>query len=92
LELLGAVLLARLASKFAATVSQLRTFNWTDSMTALCWIKKEKVWKQYVQHRVEEIRELTTRDSWRHCPGEFNPAYIPSRGLSARELAENKIW
>ena len=92
LELLGAVLLARLASKFAATVSQLRTFNWTDSMTALCWIKNEKVWKQYVQHRVEEIRELTTRDSWRHCPGEFNPADIPSRGLSARELAENKIW
>ena len=92
LELLGAVLLARLASKFAATVSQLRTFNWTDSMTALCWIKNEKVWKQYVQHRVEEIRELTTRDSWRHCPGEFNPADIPSHGLSARELAENKIW
>ena len=92
LELLGAVLVARLGSKFAATVPQLRTFNWTDSMTALCWIKNEKVWKQYVQHRVEEIRELTTRNSWRHSPGEFSPADKPSRRLSTRELAENKIW
>ena len=45
------------------TVSQLTTLNWTDSMTALCWIKNQKVWKQNVQHRVEEIWELTTRDS-----------------------------
>ena len=28
----------------------------------------------------------------RNCPGEFNPADIPSRGLSAKKLAENKIW
>jgi len=42
LELLGAVLLSRLASKFTATVSQLRTFNWTDSMTALCCTKKRE--------------------------------------------------
>ena len=91
MELLGAVLLARLARKFAAIAPQLRTFNWTDSMTAICWIKNKEVWKQYAQHRVEEIREFTTRNSWRHFPGEFNPADIPCRGLSARELAENKI-
>ena len=92
LELLGAVLLARLADKFNSTGKQLKTINWTDSMTALCWIKNERMWKQYVQHRVQEIRNLTSKDSWRHCPGEFNPADIPSRGLSAKELSTNSTW
>lgn len=63
LELLGTVLLARLVNKFTSTVKQLRTINWSDSMTALCWIKNERIWKQYVQHRVEEIRSLTSKDS-----------------------------
>ena len=92
LELLGAVLLARLVDKFNSTGKQLKTINWTDSMTALCWIKNERMWKQYVQHRVQEIRNLTSKDSWRHCPGELNPADIPSRGLSANELSTNSTW
>lgn len=92
LELLGTVLLARLVNKFTSTVKQLRTVNWTDSMTTLCWIKNERIWKQYVQHRVEEIRSLTSKDSWRHCPGELNPADIPSRGLNAKDLSVNSTW
>ena len=56
-------------------------------MTALCWIKNERMWKQYVQHRVEEIWNLTSKDSWRHCPGELNPGDIPSCGLPAKELS-----
>lgn len=92
LELLGAVLLARLVHKFNSNEKQLKTINWTDSMTALCWIKNKRVWKQYVQHRVEEIRKLTSKDEWRHCPGELNPAEIPSRGLSAKELSTDTTW
>ena len=61
-------------------------------MTTLCWIKNERIWKQYVQHRVEEIRSLTSKDSWRHCPGELNPADIPSRGLNAKDLSVNSTW
>lgn len=56
-------------------------------MTALCWIKNDRIWKQYVQHRVEEIRSLTTREEWGHCPGDTNPADLPSRGLSANDLS-----
>ena len=55
-------------------------------MTTLCWIKNERVWKQCVGQRVGEIRRLTHRDSWRHCPGEINPADLPSGGLTAKEL------
>ena len=89
LELPGAVLLARLVHKFSSSKETIKIINWTDSMTALRWIKNELVWKQYVQHRVEEIRKLTSKDEWRHCPGEWNSADIPSRGFSAKELSTN---
>ena len=64
LELLGALLCARLAvfvlqalklSSDSATVS-----CWTDSMIVLGWIKGEASrWKPFVANRVLEIQELT---------------------------------
>ena len=93
LELLGAVIQARLVDKFtSATGIETRTVHWTDSMATLCWIKNVRVWKQYVQHRVSEIHSLTSRENWRHCPGKLNPADMPSRGVSAKELADNSVW
>ena len=92
LELLGAVLLARLINKFNSTVKQVKTINWIDSLTALCWIKNPRIWKQFVQHHVDEIRSLTSPDTWRHCPGDLNPADIPLRELSAKELSTNRTW
>lgn len=33
---------------------------YTDSQVSLCWIQGEsKVWKQFVQNRVEEIKKLS---------------------------------
>ena len=61
-------------------------------MTTLCWIKNERIWKQYVRHRVDEIRNLSSKDDWRHCPGKQNSADLPSRGLSAKELSTKAIW
>ena len=52
---------ARPASKFATTVSQLRTFNWTDSMTALCWINNKKV-IHIASKRFENWRRATVGD------------------------------
>ena len=49
-------------------------------------------WKQFVQHRVSEIRKLLPADCWKHCPGPENPADLPSRGLSPTELAQSKLW
>ena len=93
LELLGASSLARLVDKFKVSIGEIhKTIYWTDSMTTLCWIKNQRVWKQYVEHRVEEIRSLTSKDSWRHCPGHLNPADLPSRGLTAKALVARETW
>lgn len=92
LKLQRAVLLARLVNKFNSTVKQLKTINWIDSLTALCWIKNARMSKQFVQHRVDEICSLTSLDSWRHRPGDLNPADISSRELSAKDLSTNKTW
>ena len=90
--MLGALILARLVNKLKSIGTEFPTVLWTDSMTALCWIKNERVWKQYVGQRVDEIRRLTPKDSWKHCPGEVNPADLPSRGLSAKELSASNTW
>ena len=92
LELLGALIFSRLVSKLKSLGNEIPVVLWTDSMTTLCWIKNERAWKQYVGLRVDEIRRLTPKESWRHCSGEVNPADIPSRGLTAKELLTCKTW
>ena len=94
LELLGAVLLSRLADTVLKLIKPLPQITyWVDSTTVLYWIKNEKLlWKQYASHRVQEIRRLTDHKQWRHCPGQLNPADLPSRGLNGEDLICNKVW
>ena len=65
---------------------------WSDSKTVLCWINNNAPWKQFVQHRVNEILQLTSKEDWVHCAGHCNPADIGSRGLSASILITSKMW
>ena len=67
-------------------------YCWTDSTATLYWIRNEKSWKQYVAHRVDEIRKLTPTKVWRHCPGIQNPADLPSRGTTVQQLIESELW
>ena len=93
LELLGALILARLVKSVSSSLPTLNgTYLWTDSMTVLHWISNRKAWKQYVQHRVSEIRELTDVMAWNFCPGVLNPADYPSRGLGAKDLINKPLW
>ena len=93
LELLGALILSRLANTVMKSMARnIVTFYWVDSMTTLFWIRRERKWKQYVVNRVKEIRRLTSRDLWKHCPGHLNPADLPSRGVSGDKLLNNSLW
>ena len=73
LELLGALILARLISHVAAALSEVvkidRVHCWVDSTAVLYWILGEqKQWKQFVQNRVVEIRSLVGPTSWSSLP------------------------
>ena len=74
LELLSALLLARLIVSFMSALNSRLNLEearcFTDSQVALYWIKGlEKEWKPFVQHRVNEICKLIPAECWGHCSG-----------------------
>ena len=98
LELLSAFLLARLISTVRqALESEIQLSGvtcYTDSQVVYFWItRREREWKQFVQNRVDEIRKIVPPDCWKHCPGDENPADIPSRGVPPLELSKKlELW
>ena len=62
-------------------------------MITLNYIHNEsRRFQTYVANRVGEIRDLTAREQWRHCPGNMNPADDVSRGLEMHEFLKNERW
>ena len=97
LELLSCLLLAKLIShvlEALATVIDVRIGScFTDSKVALYWIKGQgKQWKQFVHNRVTDIRRLVAVQHWSHCAGTDNPADLPSRGISSKQLETSLMW
>ena len=97
LELLAALILARLTARIKNTLEQCLVISrvrcWTDSNNVLYWIKgKDKESKQFVNHRVAEIRQLLPTDIWAHVPGTDNPADLASRGVNPLLLASSALW
>ena len=97
LELLSALLLAKLCHSIEMALKPVlqleETICYTDSKVSLYWIAGvDEEWKQFVENRVTNIRQLVPSQNWKHCPGKQNPADIPSRGMSPRDLESNKIW
>ncbi len=96
-ELLSALLLARLLKSVTTSLESEIQLNdptcYTDSKVSLYWIRGvNRVWKQFVQHRVLEIRKILPSAHWHHCPGVDNPADLPSRGVKPTDLAKNELW
>ena len=90
LELMAASFLSKLVNSSVMTLKlDVETHYWTDSMSVLFWIQKNKPWKQFVHHRIQEIRRLTNNHCRRHCPGVLNPADLPSWGVNASELTNS---
>ncbi|XP_065060575.1 uncharacterized protein LOC135687848 [Rhopilema esculentum] len=65
---------------------------WLDSKTALYWINNQGEWRQFVQHRVNEILKISKKEDWGHCIGVCNPADLGSRRVSATILRDSRLW
>ena len=96
LELMSARILATLMDTVrVALSSQVQidgVYYWLDSKTALYWINNNGEWRQFVQHRVNEVLKLSAKENWRHCLGIQNPADLGSRGVTANMLKASKRW
>lgn len=94
LELLGCVIAARLSKsvKEALSMDDVETHFWSDSTTALAWIKRNDVWGTFVGNRVKEICSISKPEEWRHVPGLLNPADLPSRGSSPANFVKTTWW
>ncbi|UYV82218.1 hypothetical protein LAZ67_21001362 [Cordylochernes scorpioides] len=92
--ILACLIVARLAANVIQDLEfeEIPRFYWTDSINALCWIQKEDNWAHFVMNRVKKIHNLSSPESWRHIPGQLNPADLPARGCSAETLKKTKWW
>ncbi|XP_031337212.1 uncharacterized protein LOC116166396 [Photinus pyralis] len=93
LELMAAVIGVRLYTTVKESLyMEMEPFFWSDSTTVLSWVRRPEEWSTFVWNRVSEIRKLSCSENWHHVPGKLNPADLPSRGCSAKQLLESKWW
>ncbi|CAO4372442.1 unnamed protein product [Caenorhabditis nigoni] len=71
----------------------------TDSSISFFWILKEHSTRPYVSNRVNDyhtnkswIEKKGTEVALLHCPTEFNPSDVATRGLTTPEYNENQQW
>ena len=95
LELTAARVCARLFISVKEALSTIKVESshlWSDSTTVLHWLQSRGRYKQFVDHRVKEIGELTGDISWKYCPTKDNPADLGTRGKTLKELDGNELW
>jgi len=96
LELLGNLLSARLLHSISEQMPkglQFQTKSFTDSQIVLAWIRNQhKVYKQFVQSRVEEIRGLIPINSLFYVASKQNPADLATRSNKTSAWLHNPLW
>jgi transposase InsO family protein len=96
LELMAALTAARLASFVKQALerrcSTLSIHMWSDSEIVLHWLNSNKILKQFIANRVEEIKQLFPNTHWNYCPTKSNPADLLTRGINAHQLQSSILW
>ncbi|XP_055610353.1 uncharacterized protein LOC129757229 [Uranotaenia lowii] len=95
MELQGCVLGVRW-SKFVRenhSVPISRVYYWTDSRTALAWIKGDpRNYRQFISFRIGEILENTMVSDWRWVPTKINPADEATKWGSGPYFDQESKW
>ena len=66
---------------------------WTDSSVVHTWVNnKHKNYENYVQSRLNKIREVIGEKKFLLIPSKLNPADIGTRGLRPCQLVDCKLW
>lgn len=95
LELMGAVLLAKLITDVAKLLGIDRNYvhGWTDSTVVLAWLSSHPSrWSTFIGNRTSDILSKLDNTQWSHVQSAQNPADVASRGCTPMELSENKLW
>ena len=90
---------ARIAARLVATVKEAladfeikEVFMWSDGGTVLHWLQRRGQYRQFVEHRVKEIEQLSRDSKWQYCPTAQNPADLGTRGKTPLQLKGNELW
>ena len=90
LELMAALIGIRLAKFLLDTFSprypNLKVKIWSDSEIVLYWINSNRKLKQFVMHRINEMKGLFPVSTWNHCPTDQNAADLLTRGITTSQL------
>ena len=95
LELLGAVVAARLADRIRKYLNCHidKFFYWTDNSPTLHWIRDDPDrWKAFVSNRIREIQSVSSPSDWRYVVSAENPADLLSRGKSLEDPVASSAW
>ncbi|XP_053390639.1 uncharacterized protein LOC128553495 [Mercenaria mercenaria] len=92
LELMAAVIEARLSQHLQSALGIQEICYWTDSQIVLHWQINTENNNRFVRTRVSEITALTGNQNWRYCPTQENPADLLTRGISAKQYQESNLW
>jgi hypothetical protein len=90
---------ARLGSRLAQMIAKelqlkfSKRMFWTDSQTALSWIKSDhRKYKTFVANRVADILETTITSEWNWIPGRRNVADEATKKIKKIDLTPDGRW
>ena len=95
LELNAAVLSVKISATLQDELNydKVEEIYWTDSRVVLGYINNEaRRFHVFVANRVQQIRDHTAPNQWKHVESKLNLADDASRGLKASELIDNATW
>lgn len=92
LELMAALVGARLANHVLKAIPTDHVFMWSDSQIVLSWLKSSKTLKPFIANRLKEIKSLVTTCEWNYCPTYQNPSDLLTRGITTQQLSDNNLW